>query len=226
MFQIPLTLSLLGYVLVAADQSQLFSGVLSLILSGPCGLTCDRFHITQLQRSLGDQFLPVRGMHWFRDLSWRDTFVFGERDGWRCGRVVLMRICCCQWCISGCLLFDLRLCVFGGSGWFPPLWWCITAARTVNLLHWRCVCSPKKYIIVKLSFLNACHTCSSFVDYNLSWFCCWKLQWLVVILGAKKCNICWFQLLNWWVCRFCAAGWKKRNCDEHLSKFSLVQLNN
>lgn len=122
-----------------------FSGVLSLILSGPCGLTCDRFHITQLQRSLGDQFLPVRGMHWFRDLSWRDTFVFGERDWWRCGRVVLMRICRCQWCISGHLLFDVRSCIFGGSGWFPPLWWCITAARTVNfLLHWRCVCLHRK----------------------------------------------------------------------------------
>lgn len=53
-FQIPLTFSLLGCILVAADQYKVFSGVLSLILSRPCGLTCDRFHITQPQRSLGD----------------------------------------------------------------------------------------------------------------------------------------------------------------------------
>lgn len=109
-----------------------FSGVLSLILSGPCGLTCDRFHITQLQRSLGDQFLPVRGRHWFRDLSERYFCLWRERDWWRCGRVVLMRICRCQWCISGHLLFDVSSCIFGGSGWFPPLWRCVCLRRKKN----------------------------------------------------------------------------------------------
>lgn len=99
-----------------------------------------------------------------------------------------MIICRYQWCISGHLFFDLRLCVFVCSGRFPPLWKCVIAVRadTVTSYYVGNVCVLSHCLWTLSTALNTPIVYCSFLYFC----CCDRVLRLVRYISLDIINFC------------------------------------
>lgn len=99
-----------------------------------------------------------------------------------------MIICRYQWCISGHLFFDLRLCVFVCSGRFPPLWKCVIAVRadTVTSYYVGNVCVLSHCLWTLSTALNTPIVYCSFLYFC----CCDPVLRLVRYISLDIINFC------------------------------------